>query len=175
MVCGSITYRFIGCGYIVYRGRRKQTLYLYVVTATNLSFRLKANVETSHSVRYDLVVVVMSIMGGSKKFSHGMVRSRKPPLRALTITATLFSYQGTYTIQHRCMALDSIPRPLIESIDDLLSTNELLRTDGQRANIRPLLTPRAIARGACGHSPLTIKYQKNLAAWTTPYGFPISS
>jgi hypothetical protein len=45
----------------------------------------------------------------------------------------------------------------------------------KRVNIRPLLTPRAIARGACGHSPLTIEYQKNLAAWTTLYGFPISS
>ena len=55
---------------------------MYVVTATNLSFRLRANAETSHSVRYDLVVVVMSIMGGGEKFSHGMVRSRKPPLSA---------------------------------------------------------------------------------------------
>jgi len=60
----------------------KRTLHLYVVTATNLSFRLRANAETSHSVRYDLVVVVISIMGGGEKFSHGMVRSRKPPLSA---------------------------------------------------------------------------------------------
>ena len=37
-------------------------------------FRLRANAETSHSVRYDLVVVV-GIMGGNEKFSHGMVRS----------------------------------------------------------------------------------------------------
>jgi len=43
----------------------------------------------------------------------------------------------------------------------------------QRANIRPLLTPRAIARRACGHLPLTIKYY--LVAWTTLYGFPVSS
>jgi hypothetical protein len=53
-----------------------------VVTATNLSFRLRANAETSYSVRYDLVVVVMSTVGGGEKFSHGMVRSRKPPLSA---------------------------------------------------------------------------------------------
>ena len=54
-----------------------------MVTATNLSlFRLRANAETSHSVRYDLVVVVMSIVGGGEKFSYGMVRSRKPPLSA---------------------------------------------------------------------------------------------
>ena len=55
-------------------------------------FRLRANAETSHSVRYDLVVVVISIVGSGKKFLHGMVRSRKPPLSALTITATLFFY-----------------------------------------------------------------------------------
>ena len=45
-------------------------------------FRLRANAETSHSVRYDLVVVVMGIVGGGEKFSHGMVRSRKPPRSA---------------------------------------------------------------------------------------------
>ena len=36
-------------------------------------FRLRANAETSHSMRYNLVVVV-GIVGGSKKFSHRMVR-----------------------------------------------------------------------------------------------------
>ena len=44
-------------------------------------FRLRANAETLYSVRYDLVVVV-DIIGGGKKFSHGMVRSRKPLLSA---------------------------------------------------------------------------------------------
>ena len=60
----------------------------------SLKFRLRANVETSHNVRYDLVVVVVSIVGGNEKFSHGMVRSQKPLLLApLTKTATtLFSY-----------------------------------------------------------------------------------
>src|SRR6266571_7493823 len=43
-------------------------------------FRLRANAETSHSVRYDMVVVVASIVGGGEKFSHGIVRSQKPPL-----------------------------------------------------------------------------------------------
>ena len=37
--------------------------------------RLRANAEMSHSVRYDLVVVVMSIMGGGEKFLHRIVRS----------------------------------------------------------------------------------------------------
>jgi hypothetical protein len=55
-----------------------------VVTATNLvlKFRSRANAEMSHSVRYDLVVVVISIMGGSEKFSYRIVRSQKPPLSA---------------------------------------------------------------------------------------------
>jgi hypothetical protein len=41
----------------------------------SLKFRLRANAETSHSVRYNLVVVVISIVGGSKKFLHGIGRS----------------------------------------------------------------------------------------------------
>ena len=40
----------------------------------SLKFRLRANAETSHSMQYNLVVVV-GIVGGSKKFLHGMVRS----------------------------------------------------------------------------------------------------
>jgi hypothetical protein len=43
---------------------------------------VRANAETSHSMRYDLVVVVMSTVGSSEKFSHGIIRSRKPPLSA---------------------------------------------------------------------------------------------
>src|SRR6266702_3882495 len=110
--------------------------------------------------------------GGGEKFSHGMVRSRKPPLLVpLTITAitTLFSYQGTCTIQHRCTAFNNIPRPPIKSIDDLTSTDKQREQTNKQANIRPLLTPRAIARGACGHSPSTTKYY--LAAWITTHGF----
>jgi hypothetical protein len=47
-----------------------------MVTAINLvlKFRFRANAETSYSVQYDLVMVVMSIMGSSEKFSHRMVR-----------------------------------------------------------------------------------------------------
>jgi hypothetical protein len=52
-----------------------------VVTATNLSL-LRANIETSYSVRYDLVVVVMSIIGSGEKFLYRIVRSQKPPLSA---------------------------------------------------------------------------------------------
>ena len=43
-------------------------------------FRLRANAETSHSVRYDFVAVVASVVGGGERFSHGIVRSQKPPL-----------------------------------------------------------------------------------------------
>ena len=41
----------------------------------------------------------------------------------------------------------------IESINDLTSTDKQREQTSKQANIRPLLTPRAIARGACGHSP----------------------
>jgi hypothetical protein len=78
-----------------------------------------------------MVVVVASIVGGGEKFSYGMVRSRKPlPLVPRTIAATTLSssYQGTCTIQHGCIVFDSIPRPLMESIDDLTSTNKQART-----------------------------------------------
>jgi hypothetical protein len=44
------------------------------VTATNLVLP-RANVETSYSVQYDLVVMVMSIVGSSENFLYGMVRS----------------------------------------------------------------------------------------------------
>jgi hypothetical protein len=55
-------------------------------------FRLRANAETSHSVRYDVVEVVASIVGGSEKFLYGIVGSRKPPpLVPLTIAATTLS------------------------------------------------------------------------------------
>jgi hypothetical protein len=45
-----------------------------MVTAINLSL-LRANAEILHSVRYDLVVVVISIIGGGEKFLHRIVRS----------------------------------------------------------------------------------------------------
>jgi hypothetical protein len=48
-----------------------------MVTATNLvlKFRSRANTEMSHSVQYNLVVIVMSIIGGGENFSYRMVRS----------------------------------------------------------------------------------------------------
>ena len=64
----------------------------------------------------------------------------------------------------------NVPRPPIKSIDDLILTNNERERTNERANIRPLLTPRAIARGACGHSPLTTT--KYLAAWIATHGFP---
>ena len=43
-------------------------------------------------------------------------------------------------------------------------TSERERTN-ERANIRPLLTPRAIARGACGHSPYCRNTTKAIAGY----------
>ena len=39
----------------------------------SLKFRFRANAETSHSVRYDLVVVVIGIIGSGKKFLYRIV------------------------------------------------------------------------------------------------------
>ena len=39
----------------------------------SLKFRLRANVKMLHSMRYDLVVVI-SIIGGGKKFLYRIVR-----------------------------------------------------------------------------------------------------
>jgi hypothetical protein len=55
-------------------------------------------------------VVVMSVMGGSKKFSHGMVRSRKLLLLVpLYNTATTIPLLGTSVIQHGYTAPNNIP------------------------------------------------------------------
>ena len=71
--------------------------------------RLRANAETSHSVLVGLVVVVC-VVGRSEKFSHRIVRSRRPlltvPLHNTAITVPLLS---TYTIQYGYTAFDSIP------------------------------------------------------------------
>ncbi|OCL00490.1 uncharacterized protein K441DRAFT_651409 [Cenococcum geophilum 1.58] len=70
-----------------------------------------------------MVVVVASSVGGGEKFSHRMVRSRKPPLLVppydSSYYTTILLSEDTYTIQHRCTAFDSIPRPPIESINNL--------------------------------------------------------
>jgi hypothetical protein len=53
-----------------------------MVTAINLvlKFRSRANAETPYSIQYDLVVVVMGIIGSGENFSYRIVRSQKPPL-----------------------------------------------------------------------------------------------
>ena len=38
-------------------------------------FRLRANAEISYSVQYNLVVMVISIIGGGEKFLYRIVRS----------------------------------------------------------------------------------------------------
>src|SRR5438105_8606796 len=133
--------------YLELQGRRKRTLHLYAVTATNLGL-LRANAETSHSVRIGPGGGWLRALWAVVKIFQ-MVRSRKPPLLALYNSATtLLPTQGTYTIQHGCAVFSNIPRPPVESIDDL---SHQRTSKCERANIRPLLTPRAIARGACGH------------------------
>jgi len=125
-----------------------------VVTATNLGLR-SSDLEPTQRRRtacgQDLVVVV-GVKGGGEKFSDGEILK--------TTTVGPLQYDDYYTVLSRApvrsnmdaqFSITSLKTPM-ESIDDLTSTNGRARIN-ERANIRPLLTPRAIARGACGHSP----------------------
>ena len=68
------------------KSRRNRTLHLYeVIWPTNLlvfGFS-RANAETSHSMR--MGAGGSRDVAGSKKFSHGIVRSQKLPLTVLSI------------------------------------------------------------------------------------------
>ena len=94
------------------KGRQNRTLHLYVVTATNLVFKVQIQSQRRDVAQRMLVglVVVVYIVGRSEKFLYGMVRSQKPlqmvPLYNTAITVPLLS---TCTIQHGCMAFNNIP------------------------------------------------------------------
>ena len=104
----------------------------------------------------DLVVVV-GVRGGGEKFSDGEILK--------TTTVGPLQYDNYYTVllsrapirsNMDAWYLITSPDPQLKALMTLYRrTSE--RTNEQ-ANIRPLLTPRAIARGACGHSPLTTEY-----------------
>jgi len=109
----------------------------------------RANAETSHSVRVGAGSGRRDVVGRGEKISHEMVRSRKPPL-----TFPLHSrWPLLCPIQARLCnphgyELDSTspdPQPSIKSIDDPS------RSAGEQ--IHHFLTPKAITRVACGHSP----------------------
>ena len=97
--------------------------------------------------------MVVGVEGGGEKFSDGEILK--------TTTVGPLQYDDYYTIllsrapvrsnMDAQFSITSLKTPT-ESINDLISTNRQARTN-ERANIRPLLTPRAIARGACGHLP----------------------
>ena len=71
------------------------------------------------------LVVVVCVVGRSEKFSHGMVRSRKPllmvPLHNIATTVPLLS---TYIIQRKYTAFNNIPWPLTESINNFILMDE---------------------------------------------------
>src|SRR6266567_2994099 len=76
------------------------------------------------------MVVVGSNVGGSKKFSHRMVRSQKP-LFWCPFTIQLLPPTKYLAIQHGYIALNNIPLPPIESINDLTLMNKRSRTNKQ--------------------------------------------
>src|SRR6266567_242962 len=108
-------------------------------------------------------------MGGGEKFLDSEI------LKTTTVGPLQFSHtillpkapvRSSMDAQHLIASPDPQQKALTTSHR---RTNERKRAS-KRANIRPLLTPRAIARRACGHSPLTTKYYP--AAWITTHGFP---
>jgi hypothetical protein len=68
--------------------------------------------------------VVVGVKGGGEKLLDGEI------LKTTTVGPLQYDdyrcspIQGTCTIQHGCTVFDNIPRPPVESIDDLTSTNE---------------------------------------------------
>ena len=99
--------------------------------------------------------MVVGVKGGGEKFSDGEILK--------TTTVGPLQYDNYYTVLSRA--------PVRSNMDARFSITSLKNPDGkhrrphidgqakqrertsERANIRPLLTPRAIARGVCGHSP----------------------
>jgi hypothetical protein len=98
--------------------------------------------------------VVVGVKGGGKKISDGEILK--------TTTVGPLQYDDYYTIllsrapvQSNIDAQYSItsPDPQLKASTTLYRRTSERERANERANIRPLLTPRAIARGACGHSP----------------------
>jgi hypothetical protein len=115
--------------------------------------------------------VVVGVEGGGEKFSDSEILKTTTvgSLQYDDYYAVLLSrapVRSNMDVQHSIASPDPQQKASTTShIDEQATANE------QRANIRPLLTPRAIARGACGHSP----YYRNTTetdSWITPYGFP---
>jgi len=143
-----------------------------VVTATNLGLRsldLEPTQRRCIACGQDLVVVV-GIKGGGEKFSDGEILK--------TTTVGPLQYDDYYTvllsrapIRSNMDAQYSItsPNPQLKALTTLY--RQTSEQTNERANIRPLLTPRAIARGVCGHSPYCRNTTKT-GSRITPYGFP---
>ena len=77
----------------MYSGRRKRTLHLYAVTATNLGL-LRANAETSHSVRVGPGGGWLCVVGGGEKFSDGEIS------KTTTVGPLQFSYYTALLLKH---------------------------------------------------------------------------
>jgi hypothetical protein len=115
--------------------------------------------------------VVVGVKGGGEKFSDGEI------LKTTTVGPLQYDDYAILLsrapIQSNMDARYSIisPDPQLKASTTLHRRTSERERANERANIRPLLTPRAIARGACGHSP----YYRNTTetgSWITPYGFP---
>jgi len=95
----------------------------------------------------------VGVEGGGEKFSDSKILKTTTvgPLQYDDYYYAVLSRAPVRSNMDKQFSITS-PKTPMESIDDLTSTNRQARAN-KRANIRPLLTLRAIARGACGHSP----------------------
>ena len=98
--------------------------------------------------------MVVGVKGGGENFSDGEI------LKTTTVGPLQYDDYYTVLLSRAPVRSNMDAQHSITSPDPQLkaSTTSHRRTDkreraNERANIRPLLTPMAIARGACGHSP----------------------
>ena len=102
--------------------------------------------------------MVVSVVGGGEKFSDGEISKTTTvgPLQFSHYTVLLpkAPVQSNMDAQHSIAS----PDPQQKVSTTLYQQTNKRKRASKRANIRPPLTPRAIAHGACGHSPLITKY-----------------
>ena len=97
--------------------------------------------------------MVVGVKGGGEKFSDGEILKTTTvgPLQYDDYYAVLLSRAPIRSNMDAQYSITS-PDPQLKASTTLHRRMRRERTN-ERANIRPLLTPRAIARGVCGHSP----------------------
>ena len=119
-------------------------------------------------------MVVVSVVGGGENFPDGEIS------KTTTVSPLQFSYH-CFPIPTLCNPCGYIQNPTSPDPQLKASTTSHRRTNNanERAN-EQIYTPsyppgRSPAEHAVTRHQLSNTQKKKLAAWTTPYGFPVSS